>query len=306
MNSGGAQLAASIKRSTGCSLRDIIALEPPCVYSTQIAAATPQERWVWQRAAIHAPASQWASRAPALHRRGRDECVLPQHAPTLLPQNHSSEIQPRWQVSPSSPLSTYMFARDSITGAENKPGAISEHSIPDCVKCSFCDFLMWFTIQWQPKVDYNTSVIIYFILIQSSPAEPSRILTVIFNWGVLLLLLLLPDPVIPVALLLFVEREINKFFLKHLAPHLNTNQRKAGFLRLLHSIMSLCSDFLRHSSFQINSMSAHKALFHFHSFWVGEYVAFPLFSFACPIHSYLHIHVPGSGHSDSSCLGEES
>jgi len=39
-------------------------------------------------------------------------------------------------------LSTYMFARDIVTGAENKSSAISEYSIPDCVKSSFCDFLM--------------------------------------------------------------------------------------------------------------------------------------------------------------------
>lgn len=42
----------------------------------------------------------------------------------------------------SSPLSTYMLARVSVMGAENKSGAISEYSIPDCVKSSFCDFLM--------------------------------------------------------------------------------------------------------------------------------------------------------------------
>jgi len=69
--------------------------------------------------------------------------------------------------------------------------------------------------------------------------------------------------VITVALLLFVEGEINKFFLKHFTPQLNTNQPPSWFLCLLDSVMNLCSDFPRHSSFQINNMSAHKALTHF-------------------------------------------
>lgn len=68
----------------------------------------------------------------------------------------------------------------------------------------------------------STSVVTYFILIQSSPAEPSRVLTSTFME--LFLGFLWLDTVITVASLLFVEGEISKFFLKHFAPELNTNQ----------------------------------------------------------------------------------
>lgn len=58
---------------------------------------------------------------------------------------------------------------------------------------------------------------------QSSPAEPSS-LNIYFHGDFFLLLFLWLDTVITVALLLFVEGEISKFFLKHFASELNTNQ----------------------------------------------------------------------------------
>lgn len=118
--------------------------------------------------------------SPSTPQKGKGQmCLAP-------PQSHPSSPKPAQKSSlagksfpSSSPLSTYVFVRDGVTRAENKSGAISEYSIPDCVKSSFCDFLMWFTIQWQPLM--SAGVIIYFILIQSSPTEPSRVLTAIFN-----------------------------------------------------------------------------------------------------------------------------
>lgn len=53
------------------------------------------------------------------------------------------------------------------------------------------------------------------------------------------------------------------FFLSTLHQSWIPINPQAGFLCLLDSITNLCSDFAGHSSFQINSMSAHKALFHF-------------------------------------------
>lgn len=105
------------------------------------------------------------------------------------------------------------------------------------------------------------------------------------------------------------------FFLSTLHQSWIPISPQAGFQSLLDSITNLCSNFPRHSTFQINSVPARKALFHFPKalivgrkgdrHWVGEYVAFPLLSYSCPIRSYLHRHVLVSGHSDSSCLGQE-
>lgn len=57
----------------------------------------------------------------------------------------------------------------------------------------------------------STGVIVYFILMQSSPAEPSKVLTSIFM-EIFLKKILWLDTVITVALLLCVEVEISKFF----------------------------------------------------------------------------------------------
>lgn len=81
---------------------------------------------------------------------------------------------------------------------------------------------------------------------------------------------------ITVALLLFVEGEINKFFLKHFAAEWNTNQPRAGILCLLDSITNLCSDFPIHSSFQINSVSAQLTHSAFPGFCIVGREAFPL------------------------------
>lgn len=88
------------------------------------------------------------------------------------------------------------------------------------------------------------------------------------------------------------------FFLSTLHQSWIPISPQAGFLCLLDSIMNLCSDFPRHSSFQINSMPAHNALFHFPKslivgrkgdrHWVGNMWLF--LSYGCPVRSYVHRH----------------
>lgn len=237
----------------------------------------------------------------------------PTLVPPIFPKTTAQKSSLASKSLPSSPpLSTYMFAKAGVTEEENKSGAISEYSIPDCVKSSFCDFLMWFTIQWQPLM--SIGVIIYFILIQSFPAEPSRVLTAIFN-GVFLLLGL--DTVITVALLLFVEGEINKFFLKHFAPELNTNQPKLGsyacwiqlgtfaptfqdtavFRSTAHQHIRLCS-----TSHRLSSLGGKVTGTEWDNIWV--FLCFLTVSSFITIVT-IHNHFPVSGHLDSSYLEEE-
>lgn len=67
----------------------------------------------------------------------------PTLVPPIFPKTTAQKSSLASKSLPSSPpLSTYVFAEDGVMGAENKSGAISEYSIPDCVKRSFCDFLM--------------------------------------------------------------------------------------------------------------------------------------------------------------------
>lgn len=103
----------------------------------------------------------------------------------------------------SSPLSTYVFANDGVTGTENKSSAVSECSIPDCV--------------WLPDVIYHTMTTFnahrcYNLLYLNTifPCWTLQSLNIYFQWTFFLFLWL--DTVITVALLLFVEGEINKFF----------------------------------------------------------------------------------------------
>lgn len=117
-------------------------LEPCVSYSAHCCYSTGEKgQWECFNTYLCIAASM---QSPSTPQKGKGPmCLAPprSHPPSPKPQLRN----PLWlaSLSPSSsPPSTYLFARDGITGAGDKSGAISECSVPDCVKSSFCDFLM--------------------------------------------------------------------------------------------------------------------------------------------------------------------